>query len=267
MARIRTIKPKFWDDLKLGKVSRDARLTYIGLWNFSDDLGTVLADPNWIKAKLYPYDELVNGELKNWLAELTENKFMFQFEYKGAKYFHIPKLTEHQVINKPNFQDLFISKNDLTPILEQSSINPVSIPESDGNIPTGKGKEGKGIGKERRGEERQKNESVIYNIEEYLLNHRHELEIICMGPPLKTEEHVLGVLKKYHLWHQSKESYPKAPLPLIAGLKTWLLNEKNFSNGTHKPTTSRNSKQAGAINLLNDLKSDLTDIARRKKDS
>ena len=43
MARIRTIKPQFWDDLKIGRLSRDARLLYIGLWNFADDLGVVIA--------------------------------------------------------------------------------------------------------------------------------------------------------------------------------------------------------------------------------
>ena len=51
MARIRTIKPQFWDDLKIGRLSRDARLLYIGLWNFADDLGVVIADPVWLKSK------------------------------------------------------------------------------------------------------------------------------------------------------------------------------------------------------------------------
>jgi len=37
MARIRTIKPKFWDNTKLSNVSRDARLTYIGMWVSCDD--------------------------------------------------------------------------------------------------------------------------------------------------------------------------------------------------------------------------------------
>ena len=39
MARIRTIKPKFYDDLKVGRLSRDARYLYIALWVFADDLG------------------------------------------------------------------------------------------------------------------------------------------------------------------------------------------------------------------------------------
>ena len=38
MARIRSIKPEFWDDRKLAKrASRDARLLYIALWNLADE--------------------------------------------------------------------------------------------------------------------------------------------------------------------------------------------------------------------------------------
>ena len=54
MARIRSIKPKFWDDIKLGRLSRAARLLYIGLWSFSDDIGVVIGDSIWLKSKAYP---------------------------------------------------------------------------------------------------------------------------------------------------------------------------------------------------------------------
>ena len=56
MARIRTIKPKFWDDTKIGRISRDARLLYMGLWSFSDDIGVVIGDTIWLKSKIFPYE-------------------------------------------------------------------------------------------------------------------------------------------------------------------------------------------------------------------
>ena len=58
MARIRSIKPKFWDDIKIGRLSRDARLLYIGLWSFSDDIGVVIGDSIWLKSKVFPYDQI-----------------------------------------------------------------------------------------------------------------------------------------------------------------------------------------------------------------
>ena len=39
MARSRVIKPEFWSDEKLARVSREARLLYIGLWSTCDDAG------------------------------------------------------------------------------------------------------------------------------------------------------------------------------------------------------------------------------------
>lgn len=39
MARIRTIKPEFWTAEQVMELSRDARLLFIGMWNFCDDAG------------------------------------------------------------------------------------------------------------------------------------------------------------------------------------------------------------------------------------
>ena len=36
MARNRMIKPEFWSSETLMSISRDARLTFIGIWNFCD---------------------------------------------------------------------------------------------------------------------------------------------------------------------------------------------------------------------------------------
>ncbi len=40
MARIRTIKPEFWEDEKIGKLPIPCRL-FIGCWNFADDFGVI----------------------------------------------------------------------------------------------------------------------------------------------------------------------------------------------------------------------------------
>ena len=39
MGRIRTIKPEFPQSESMGRVSRDARLTFILLWTMADDAG------------------------------------------------------------------------------------------------------------------------------------------------------------------------------------------------------------------------------------
>jgi len=54
MPRIRTVKPEFFDDEKLGTVSRDARLIFIGLLIFADDYGVVKGNSRWLKARIFP---------------------------------------------------------------------------------------------------------------------------------------------------------------------------------------------------------------------
>lgn len=111
MARIRTIKPKFWDDLKVGRLSRDARLLYIGMWNFADDCGVIIGDLIWLKSKVFPYDQIQVQQFEKWIKELEINGFICQFSYQGEDFIYLPTFSRHQVINKPNFEDLNIPKD------------------------------------------------------------------------------------------------------------------------------------------------------------
>lgn len=127
MPRIRTIKPKFWDDTKLSKVSRDARLLYIGMWNFCDDLGVLIGEPVWIKSKIFPYDTLSQEQFNIFLNELVIEKFIISIKNRGDNYIYVPKFNRHQKINKPNTDDIYIDKEALISIIEQSRFNHVLI--------------------------------------------------------------------------------------------------------------------------------------------
>ena len=110
MARNRMIKPKFWDDTKIGRLTRDARLLYIGLWNFSDDIGIVIGDSVWLKSKIFPYDQIQIQQFEKWMNELVINGFICLLSYEGERFIYLPNFTRHQVINKPNYEDLNIPK-------------------------------------------------------------------------------------------------------------------------------------------------------------
>lgn len=133
MARIRSIKPKFWDDTKIGRISRDARLLYIGMWNFADDIGVVIGDSIWLKSKIFPYDQIQIQQFEKWMNELVINGFICLLSYRGERFIYLPTFTRHQVINKPNHEDLNIPKNLIDSIKEtipeQSRNNPVSFTE------------------------------------------------------------------------------------------------------------------------------------------
>lgn len=110
MARNRMIKPQFWEDIKVANLTRDARLLYIGIWNFCDDLGVIPAAELYIKSKVFPYDPIEISEFKTWLDQLEKKGFIQIFTYRSEMFFILPKFLKHQKIDKPNHRDLFVPK-------------------------------------------------------------------------------------------------------------------------------------------------------------
>lgn len=119
MARIRMIKPEFWDDEKLSSVSRDARLTFVGMWNNSDDYAVVKGHPAWLKNNIFPYDDIKITEFQKWLGELEGIGVIRAFEHNGEKFYHIKNFLKHQTINRPS-----PSKNPTPPTtINEDSLN------------------------------------------------------------------------------------------------------------------------------------------------
>lgn len=100
MARIRSVKPEFWDDRKLAKrASRDARLLYIALWNLADEWGRLNGDPQWIKGQVFSYDDDLDCAAIAKLLEELENPALgavVAYESDGDPYLFLPKLEKHQ---------------------------------------------------------------------------------------------------------------------------------------------------------------------------
>ncbi|MFI0484863.1 hypothetical protein [Actinomadura sp. 9N215] len=98
MARIRSIKPEFWDDRKLARsTSRDARLLYIGLWNQADEHGRCNGDLAWIKGRVFPYEsDLGADECARLLDELARGAWVQKYTVNGDPFLFLPRLAKHQ---------------------------------------------------------------------------------------------------------------------------------------------------------------------------
>ncbi len=103
MARIRTIKPEFWTSEQILSVSRDARLLFIGLWNFSDDGGNHPASAITLKAQVFPADDLTVSDIRRMLDELSASNLLITYEHEGKSYWHITGW-QHQKIDKPSYK-------------------------------------------------------------------------------------------------------------------------------------------------------------------
>lgn len=98
MARIRSVKPEFWDDRKLARrTSRDARLLYIAMWNLADEHARLNGDPQWIKGQAFSFDDdLDAAAIEALLKELECAERIVRYEADEDPYIFLPKLARHQ---------------------------------------------------------------------------------------------------------------------------------------------------------------------------
>lgn len=98
MARIRSVKPEYWADQELAeKVSRDARLAYIGLWNMADEWARLRGDARHVKGQLFPYDDDLTPEaVDDLIGELVAAGKVVRYVANGGTYLFLPTLHKHQ---------------------------------------------------------------------------------------------------------------------------------------------------------------------------
>lgn len=137
MARLRTVKPEFWTDERVGEVSVTARLLFIATWNFADDHGGLDRSAKQLKAQAFPYD---NIDCEPLVQELLKARLLIEYEVGGKKYLHIKGFRTHQKVEKPGRPRVPIYEEKATPhrILTESS------PSSSGSS-LGSGVESSGV--------------------------------------------------------------------------------------------------------------------------
>lgn len=104
MARIRTVKPEFWDDETVGALTRDARLLFIATWTFADDEGLLRWSPSYLKASALMYDDAIYAlDVQRWMDELEHHGFVFSYGAGrgGQRIGYIVNFRKHQRIDKP----------------------------------------------------------------------------------------------------------------------------------------------------------------------
>lgn len=145
MARIRTVKPEFWQHPKVTRVTRDARLLFLGLLNEADDAGRLRYGAKRLAGVLFGEDDDVGPvEVDRWTAELEREHLVQRYEVDGAPLLLVIGFTEHQKVNHPSPSRL----------PEPSCSPPVALPEDRAEVqetlsPEGNREQGMEQGKEQ----------------------------------------------------------------------------------------------------------------------
>lgn len=119
MARLRTIKPEYWTDERVGECSVSARLLFIAAWNFADDHGGLDRSAKQLKAQAFPYDQV---DCEPLIQELLHQGLLIEYEIGGKKYLHIKGFGTHQKVEKKG--------RPRVPVYEEKSSPPRVLTES-----------------------------------------------------------------------------------------------------------------------------------------
>ena len=107
MARIRTVKPEFWSSESVGRLTRDARLLFIAIWNLADDSGRLRGALPYLAGAAFPYDEDARDLIGDWLDQLIGAGCVRRYVGPdGNVYLDVPKWKLHQRIDKPSISKI-----------------------------------------------------------------------------------------------------------------------------------------------------------------
>jgi hypothetical protein len=141
MARIRTIKPTFWTDDKVTSVCRDARLLFVGIWNFAGDDGLIEDKPRQIKMQVFPGDDdLSADDVARLIDVLVAEGLLDRYDAPDSTvHLHVHHWVRHQRVDRPSkgvysLSDLRIRRGLASP--REDSLPSLAT--------EGKGREGKG---------------------------------------------------------------------------------------------------------------------------
>ncbi|MGH3504652.1 MAG: hypothetical protein ACRDQA_27715 [Nocardioidaceae bacterium] len=147
MARIRTIKPEFWDSPDTARASLAARLLYIAMWNWADDWGVGSANMKSLAAFAFPNDaEITASELPTLAKEVADCFGVTFYKVGGRPFYAIPSWEAHQRterkakrLNPPPPEDVSPGQ---APVTEVPTPNLGTTDDSEGNPHEGPGEQG-----------------------------------------------------------------------------------------------------------------------------
>ncbi|MDR7942216.1 DnaT-like ssDNA-binding domain-containing protein [Enterobacter soli] len=148
MARIRTVKPEFWTDEKVVECSIPARLLFIGLFNFANDLGCLERSPKRFKMQILPADSI---DCEPLIRELITQGLLIEYSVNGGDYLCIKGFSKHQKINRPSATKIPLPPEFTEPAVKsegeitEGSVSPRGVINEPSPTDTDTDTEGKGI--------------------------------------------------------------------------------------------------------------------------
>ena len=109
----RMIHTNIWASGQVGKLSKEARLVFIGLITLADDDGRLKGNPAFLRSQIFPYDEeLKTTEVKKWLEEIVAQELVLCYEITGEDYLYHPNWKKYQTLRSDRKKESHIPEPD-----------------------------------------------------------------------------------------------------------------------------------------------------------
>jgi hypothetical protein len=102
MARRRMIDPGFWSSEHNLKINLRQRLLFLGLISNADDKGRIKGNPNFLRAQIFPYDDITCPDITGDLKILADEKLVLLYNADNIDYIQITKWDKYQRIDRPS---------------------------------------------------------------------------------------------------------------------------------------------------------------------
>jgi hypothetical protein len=95
MAR-RMIDDSIWANERFAEMPMGARLLQLGIINHADDQGRMKANPTYLRAQVFPYDDVAPQQVQQWLILMVENDTIILYEAEGRQYLQLVNWWKYQ---------------------------------------------------------------------------------------------------------------------------------------------------------------------------
>lgn len=101
MARRRMIDPNIWESEDFNSLSDMERLLFIGMFSLADDEGRGMASSNYLKVKIFPYDNRNIDEIEQGIIHISEAMSVTLYMNGDKRYYQMDHWHGWQTISRP----------------------------------------------------------------------------------------------------------------------------------------------------------------------
>lgn len=95
MAR-RMIDDSMWANESFAEMPMGARLLTIGIINHADDQGRMKANPAYLRAQIFPYDDIATPQIQEWLEIIQVNETLILYTVNGKQFLQLTNWWKYQ---------------------------------------------------------------------------------------------------------------------------------------------------------------------------